>query len=493
MAWDNPSMKWWVIVVAAALLLASCGKSYSGEFGASDGVPADLSETALGAACRTFISETVSLHGETDIEVYRRTLQDTIAPVVQLAYEAGMPIDANQDLSFALERMYAGDTAADDLWAVSALGEIIGESTPGCDGLGRHFVVNVKSPPPHFDQAPTVEVTSPYETGTEDYACDTFIRTINVWEREASVGAEYGPSMASAVETLIEGLEALGIDTATDSLEQVADLWASKPWVQANEEGGEPLMAAARALTEVGTGRCSELFDAVNPPSTVPAEPVEQPQPVNVDVAAVEIFEPEMACGRIRVSGGTPIPEPRPLDADALAALDALEAVGGEGAAFTDGYNYGIFSRTADRLFLIGTAENGSHSDVEFERAGGAWKPAGWGTCEWRAADYREVAWQLQREPNMEFGDDVIDLIAVDNCGSVARDGYEVVVVAEYSDDAVRLSVWESLYPPEFGNSSDSFGVCSIGGLVDVHVELPQPLESRTIRGEFAELTELEL
>ena len=467
------------IVSALALIAASCGDSFAT-------VPARIGDgeaVAAGGVCGEFVSRTEPIaRTRVDRATYQSILSEAIFPVVDTAYRRGLPIDENQDLALALERIYAGDARSDDLWAIEAVGRMLAEDgLPECNELWHNLGPMAPTPSPEREEAPAIEIESDYEVGTADRACDVFIRTVNGWEEAASTGTEYGPAMAGAVDALIGGLETLGITEATANLTEVALLWRTKPWVQANEEGGVPLIAAGELLTDVESGRCGELFDAVNPPSRdVPYEP---PEPITIDLVSVSDFDPGMACGRARVASLSAIPSTEPLDADARGAVEALRSVEEEGNWFTSTFRYEIFSRTDDELVLLGASLDGTMlSDAYFDRVGDEWRPSGWGTCEWRSDDYEQIAWQIRPGFTVDPSSRTIELLAEDWCGSVTNSGHEVLVVSYYDDDSVDIAVWQSLSPRASGDGT-GFGdlSCSIGTQILLKVELPEPIGSRAI------------
>ena len=481
-------MKEWWIPVVMVFVLASCAESpssqYSGEAASLDG-PVGI--------CETFIEHTTPLGFPQDASGYQEILGEAVRPVIDFALEHELVSNDNQDLGFALERLYAGDAQEDDLWAVEALGHMLVEyGVPGCEMIWRNLGPMAPRPAQTWETPPAVEISSEYAAGTADHACDVFIKTINVWEADASHGAEYGPSMAEAVETLIRDLEAVDISEATTSLQAVASLWANKPWVQANEEGGAPLIEAGEALVGVGSGRCADLFDAVNPPFREPGVPVDPPVTPTIEIEAIPAFDPGKSCGDASLPSMSSVPSTEALDGDALQAMDAFRDAEEEGSWFTNTYQYEIFSRADDRLVLLGTTADGSFSSARFARVDGAWRPSGWGTCHWRPTGFRRAAWQLHPDHPIDPDARVIDLFAVDECGSVAGGAHEVVVVADDSGGTIALEVWQSLYPPPLadGSYADSTMSCLIGGRLHLRVVLPGPVGGRVIEGEYDDLND---
>ena len=361
---------------------------------------------------------------------------------------------------------------------------------PGCERIWQNLGPMAPRPAQTWDSPPEVEISSEYAAGTADHACDVFIKTINVWEVDASYGAEYGPSMAGAVETLIRDLEAVDVFEATTSLETVASLWATKPWVQANEEAGAPLVEAGEALVGVGSGRCANLFDAVSPPFRESEIPVDVPATPTIDIEPVAMFDPGTACGHAVLPSMSAVPSTEPLDADALQAMEAFRGAEEEGAGFSGTYQYEIFSRTDDRLILLGTSADGSFSDVAFDRVDGAWWPSGWGSCSWQPDGYQLAPWQLHPDYPLNPETDVVDLLTVDECGSVSERGYEVVVVAKDAGNMIAFEVWQSLYPPPGNGEQFNDLSCSIGGRLHLRVLLPDPVGNRTVEGEYADLND---
>ncbi len=345
-----------------------------------------------------------------------------------------------------------------------------GTLAPGYDSTGGSGAVL---------EAPVVEDSTLYDEGTADHACDMFIRAINGWLPEAT-GTEYGPDMAGAVNTLIGQLEALDIRTATSDLKRVATIWKTEPWWKANEEASIPLIAAGEVLAGLESGRCGDLFEAVNPPH--PVTEYEPPEPTVVEVVAVDEFDPGSACGRAHSPGGRADSSTEPLDDDAQQAVDALREAEEAAKWFTNTFRYAIFSRTNDELTLLGTADDGTLSDASFERIDGVWQPVGWGTCEWRPDGYERVQWQIHPELPPDPSAGMIDLLADDACGSVANSGYEDIVVAEYDDDSVGIAVWQSLHPPASSGGFSDLS-CTIGTQVHLRVDLPEPIGDRTITG----------
>jgi len=478
--------KWWILFVLA-LVLVSCGATE--ELGYSEGA-ASLGEPK--GLCETFIDQTALFDAQQNASSYQEILGTAIRPVIDYAVDHELVSDNNQDLAFALERLYAGDAEEDDLWAVETLGHMLTEyGVSGCETIWHNLGPMPPRPAQTWDSPPAVGISSEYAIGTADHACDVFIKTINVWEVDASHGAEYGSSMAGAVETLIRDLEAVDVSEATTSLETVASLWATKPWVQANEEGGAPLIEAGEALVGVGSGRCADLFDAVSPPFRESESPVDVPVTPTIDIESVVMFDPGTACGYAVLASMSTVPSTEPLDADALQAMEAFRGAEEEGAGFSDTYQYEIFSRTNDRLILLGTAADGSLSDAAFDRVNGAWLPSGWGTCSWQPDGYQLVAWQLHPDYPLDPEAEVVDLLAVDECGSVAEHGYEVVVVAEDAGDLITFEIWQSLYPSPGSGEQVNDSSCSIGGRLHLRVLLPDPVGGRSIEGEYTDLNDV--
>lgn len=467
-------------------VLASCGEAEGSPYFEQREL---LSESM--SVCEVFIQRTGSLGSPRDMSSYQEILADAVWPVIDYAYDHELVSDNNQDLGFALERLYAGDAQEDDLWAVDTLGAMLTEyGVPGCERLWHNLGPMAPRPAQTWDTPPAFEITSEYVPGTADYACDVFIQTINVWEADASRGAEYGPSMAEAVEALILELEALVIHEATAKLEEVALLWGSKPWVQANEEGGMPLIEAGEALVGVGTGRCSDLFDAVNPPFRESDVPFLEPVTPTIDIEAVPAFDPGIACGHAELPSMSSVPSTQPLDADALQAMDAFRRAEEEGSWFTNTFQYEIFSRTGEQLILLGTAADGSHSDAAFDRVDGAWRPGGWGTCFWQPAGFQLAAWQIHPDHPLDPEARLVNILAVDECGSVAERSYELVVVAKDAGDTITFEVWQSLYPQAAGGEQFNDLSCRIGGRLHLRVHLSDPIGSRVVEGEYADLND---
>lgn len=199
-----------------------------------------------------------------------------------------------------------------------------------------------------------------------------------------------------------------------------------------------------------------------------------------VEVEAVASFSPGLACGSALAPPGSPIPTVRPLDTDAQQALEALRTEGLEGEQFVADYEYGIYSRSDDELVLLGTSLTGSLSDARFHRIDDQWDVIGWGTCSWRSDGYDQVKWQLDPEYQIDPESRTIQIVAVDNCGTVLDQGYEVVVLADFATDSVTIQVWESLYPPEPGFSDLA---CPLERTVPLTVHLSEPIGARTILG----------
>lgn len=493
--------KWWIVLLLA-VVVAACGEptdqlfrhpvaTVGGETRIESEDRPDVLSDAAAETCRWFIDETAVLASEDDFERYRAVLSEAIHPVVNMAYGRGLPIDENQDLALALERIFAGDALSDDLWAIERVGEMLVEDGVfECGALWHNLALMPPPPPMQWGEPPAVEIESGYEDGTADRACDVFIKTINVWEAEASHGAQYGPAMADAVDSLIADLEAAGAGAATKDLEQVAWIWREYPWERANEEGSVSLIAAGEALAGSETGRCGDLFHAVNPPNREPAVPYAPPDPITIDVVAVGEFDPGMACGRARMASMHDIPTTEPLDDDARQAFEALRDAEEAGKWFTSTYRYDIFSRTDDRLVLLGEADDGSLSSAEFERVGGEWRPRGWGTCEWRADRYENVAWQVHPDYPVDRSARTIDLLATDWCGIVTEKDHEVTVVADVGDGTVSFEVWEDHAPrpnPDGAFTAETLA-CAMGLRLHLRVTLPEPIGSRAIEGEHADL-----
>ncbi len=201
-------------------------------------------------------------------------------------------------------------------------------------------------------------------------------------------------------------------------------------------------------------------------------------------VAAVADFTPQQACGSAKVPGGQPIPALAALDDDATQAVTALgEHV--EGAPFVARYEYEIFSRTPTELILLGSDDDGRLSSAEFRRVGEAWKPKGWGTCEWGADRFELAKWVIDERVDVDGDSQVLHLVAADNCGVVTDAGHEVVVVADYGEDTIEIAVWEALDPPP--NEGDQFGElgCPLDQTVFLAVVLTEPIDGRAIIGAY--------
>ncbi|MEN8113096.1 MAG: hypothetical protein ABFS21_01810 [Actinomycetota bacterium] len=485
--------KWW-IVIALAVLAASCGEAVDsgGEPGIGPVVP--VTETTVDPpvnACEQFIELTGSLAGEQDYDRYQDTLREAIRPVIMLAVERGVLSDEDQDQAFALERAFAGDARGDDLWAIEDLGRLLAaEGVEGCDELWHNLGPMPGEPPIPWAEAAAVEIDSEFEFGTADRACDVFIETMQAWVEEASTGAEYGPSMAAAAETLISELEALGIPQASGDLSRAAELWISYPWVRAGEESMRPLELASEALADVGTGRCGEVFAAIIPGYGKPPPPYVPPVPITVSLETVPEFDPGMACGYARVESMHTVPTTEPLDDDARRAVDALRGAEEEGNGFTNTFRYEIFSRTADELILLGSASDGSLSYARFDRTDAGWKPSGWGTCEWRADRHESVPWQVHPDYEIDPASSSIELLATDWCGMITKKGHEVLVVSEFEADTVTFEVWEShaVPPGPNGELRAETMECSMGYALHLVVDLPAPIGDRTVLGEYDSL-----
>jgi hypothetical protein len=204
-----------------------------------------------------------------------------------------------------------------------------------------------------------------------------------------------------------------------------------------------------------------------------------------VEVEAVASFSPGLACGSALAPPGSPIPPVEPLDDDAQQALEALRTEGLEGEQFVADFEYGIYRRSDDELVLLGTSLNGSLSDALFHRIDGHWDVVGWGTCFWRADGYDQVKWQLDPDYQLDPESQTIQIVAVDNCGTVLDQGYEVVVVADFAPDSLTIEVWESLYPPEPGFSDMA---CPLERTVPLTVRLAEPIGNRAILGAYPSL-----
>ncbi len=431
--------------------------------------------------CQAFIDATLPL-GEPGISHadYQRTLAVATQPLMVMAV-GDERLSDDQALLASLERIYAGDAVLDDLWTIEELGGILaGDGGSICEELGIN--VGYMPPPPDtgWDTPPEVDVVSAFAPGTADHACDVFIQTIDLWVDDANIGAEYGPDMADQVDQLIAALEELGVDVGLDQLAVVSEKWRTLHWVRGQEESGRPLMEAATELVPVAP-RCGDLFQAL----TFDREPSAPPPDYSVrvlEVVAVSEFDPGQNCGNAQVPGGEPIPPTQPLDDDSRQALAALFAVGPEGESFVSGYQYRVFSRTANELVLLGTAPDGALSDAYFQRIDGRWEPQTFGGCRWRPTGFNVAEWQPHPGHQLARESSVIELLAVDDCGVVFERNHEVVVVAEYSDGAIEIEVWEASNPP-----ADSIGYsdlsCVIGATIRLSVRLPEPLGDRELVG----------
>ncbi|MEN8114654.1 MAG: hypothetical protein ABFS21_09725 [Actinomycetota bacterium] len=478
--------KWW-IVIALGVVAVSCGEVADAP-GVSETVPND----SAGAACRDFVEQTRSLPDESDHARYQATLKDAIRPVIHLAVDRGVLSDEDQNQALALERIFAGDARGDDLWAIEDLGRILSaDGVEGCDELWHNLGPMPPEPPMQWDEPPAVEIDSEFETGTADHACDVFIETINAMlESRRPEGAEYGPSMADAAETLIGELKALDITEASDELSLVADLWREYRYERAGEESMRPLETASEELADVGSGRCGELFAAIIPGYGEPPAPYIPPDPITLDVIAVGEFDPGMACGRAHMASMHDVPSTEPFDDDAQQAFEALREAEEAGKWFTSTFQYGIFSRTDDELVLLGSAADGSLSSAAFRRVDGAWDPSGWGTCEWRPAGWKRIAWQVHPDYTIDPDSDSIDLLAADWCGVVTNKNHEIVVAAVYGEGSLSFELWEGhAHPPgPDGELVAETLECAIGLQLHLSVALPEPIGDRAIQGEYASL-----
>lgn len=202
-------------------------------------------------------------------------------------------------------------------------------------------------------------------------------------------------------------------------------------------------------------------------------------------VEAIDEFLPGKACGHVRVGPGLPILEPTPLDDDAQQAVDVL-AANAEGERFVDDYEFGIASRTEDRLILLGISDSGTYSDAAFVRIDGLWDPTGWGTCHWTDDGYSEVPWDFDPEATLDLAGSEIELLVHDDCGTTTDHGHEMFVVAEFSDEEVSLVVWQSKNPPPPPpGSEEAFRElsCPLGVVVQLTVLLEEPVGERSIVG----------
>ena len=95
--------KWWIFFVMA-LVLVSCGATEDLMY--SEGAPA-LGESK--GLCETFIDQTALLDAQQNASSYRAILGTAVRPVIDYAVDHELWSDDNQDLGFALERLYAGD------------------------------------------------------------------------------------------------------------------------------------------------------------------------------------------------------------------------------------------------------------------------------------------------------------------------------------------------------------------------------------------------
>ncbi len=205
-----------------------------------------------------------------------------------------------------------------------------------------------------------------------------------------------------------------------------------------------------------------------------------------VEVDAVSAFVPGFACGAALVPSGSPIPEPQPLDDDAREALEALRAKVSEGERFVADYEYGIHSRTGDELILLGTSLDGSLSDARLRHTHGQWETVGWGTCWWRPDGFDLVKWQVDPDYDLDPESQTIEILAVDNCGTVLDKGYQVVVAANLSSESITIEIWQALHPPPGSESGFSELACRLGGIVPLTVHLAEPIGTRTISGAYA-------
>ncbi len=482
-------IKRFVGFLVVPLLASACGLPPEGGVSADTGVSSGEDGGDREVICQEFIDTTLAL-GEPGISHadYQLTLSEAARPLVDWAM-GGQLLDDEQAFLTSLERIYAGDAVLDDMWAIEDLGGTLAAGGGSiCEELGRN--VGFMPPPPGtaWDTPPEVEIVSTYQSDTADYVCDVFIQTIDIWVDDANVGAEYGPHMADQVDLMIGGLRDLGIETGLDQLAVVSDKWRTLQWVQGQEESGRPLTEAAAALA--GTApRCGELFQALrfDPEPAPPTDYADRWR----DVEAVAEFDPGLACGSALVPSGELIPSLLPLDVDAWQTVDAMRALGPEGESFVDGYAYGIFSRTDDELVLLGVASDGSLSDAHFRRADGIWDPDGWGSCEWRPSGFRAVEWQIHPDHVSDLASLTIELLVVDKCGVVFERNHEVVVVAEYTDDAVTIEVWQALNPPPSASGEGLYTTgCVIGATLGLIVHLPGPLGGRVLVGAADSLNE---
>ncbi|MGB9358874.1 MAG: DUF6174 domain-containing protein [Acidimicrobiia bacterium] len=201
-------------------------------------------------------------------------------------------------------------------------------------------------------------------------------------------------------------------------------------------------------------------------------------------VKTIERFTPGKACGSARVPGGEPIPDTRPLDADARQALAALTAVEEEGAPFTSTYDYGIFERTTDVLVVLGHDGSGNYSSAVFDREGDAWKPVSWGTCHWVDDGFGMSPWALDPETPFDPASGEIHLITADRCGSHTAHGNEYVVVEAAMENSVELVVWRADHPPPPPEGPEAIEMsCAIGTVVKLTVILRDPIGSRALVG----------
>jgi hypothetical protein len=111
----------------------------------------------------------------------------------------------------------------------------------------------------------------------------------------------------------------------------------------------------------------------------------------------------------------------------------------------------------------------------------------GWGSCWWRSDGYDPVKWQVDPGYRIDPESRTIQIVAVDNCGTVLDRGHEVVVAADFTSETVTIEVWEALYPPgnEPGFSDLS---CPLQRTVPLTVHFVEPIGTRAILGAYPNL-----
>jgi hypothetical protein len=109
-------------------------------------------------------------------------------------------------------------------------------------------------------------------------------------------------------------------------------------------------------------------------------------------------------CGQVAPFPPAVLEEPGDLENEdselGRALREVMETVDGMSLKRAEGWR--VASESEARVDLVGETSGGTFMSAAFERAGGTWKPVGWGDCQPRVAlgNRSPATWKLAEEPS---------------------------------------------------------------------------------------------